>query len=72
MTDDGVYISECELFSSRYCGKAVDISMKGCNLSTTHISMVLTPNQQKQIVMWFCRNREDLVKECIMEIGRDV
>lgn len=71
MSEGGVYIGECEFFSKNYCGKAVNLSMRGCNPSATHISMVLTPIEQKQIVMWFCRNREDLVKESIMEIGRD-
>lgn len=65
MTDDGVYIGECQLFSSNYCGPAVSLSMQGCSLSTTVISMALKPNQQKQIIEWFCKHRRDLVEKSL-------
>jgi len=61
MTDDGIYIGECELYSTDYHGKAVTLSMQGCSLSTTHISMTLKPNQQKQMIDWFCKHKKQFV-----------
>lgn len=63
MLDSGIYIGECVLFSSRYNGKAVTISMQGCNVSTTHIQLVLTPEEQKTLIEWFCNNKRELVEE---------
>ncbi len=62
---DGVYIGECVLFSSRYNGDAVTISMQGCNVSTTHISMTLTPLQQREVINWFCKHRKEIVEDAL-------
>jgi hypothetical protein len=65
MTGNGLYIGECKLFSKNYEGDAVNISMQGCNISTTHIQMVLTPNEQKQLVDWFCEHRKQMVEDAL-------
>jgi len=67
MIDSGIYIGECTLFSSRYSGEAVTISMQGCNVSTTHIQMVLTPTEQKTVIEWFCKHKKEVVKEALGE-----
>ena len=69
MLDSGIYIGECVLFSSRYSGNAVTISMQGCNVSTTHIQMVLTPNEQKSVIEWFCKNKKEMVEEVLEKCG---
>jgi len=67
MTDDGIYIGECTFWSKGYSGKAVTLSMQGCSLSTTHISMTLTPNNQEQIIEWFCKHRRKLVEKSMQQ-----
>lgn len=63
MLDSGIYIGECVLFSSRYNGEAVAFSMQGCSLSTTHIQMILTPNEQKSVIEWFYKHKRQMVEE---------
>jgi hypothetical protein len=65
MTTDkpNIYVGECTLISNDYTGKALTISMKGCALSTTHISMTLDPDQQKVL-------REYLMKDVVEELER--
>jgi len=63
--DDRIYVGECTLFSHRYNGRAVTLSMQGGNVSTTHTTMTLTPKQQKEVIEWFCINRRRLVEDCL-------
>jgi hypothetical protein len=69
MTEDGIYVGECTLLSKDYCGKAVTLSMQGCSLSTTHISMTLTPAQQRQVINWFCKNHRNIVEDALLLDG---
>jgi hypothetical protein len=66
MIEDEIYIGECALLSKDYCGEAVTLSMKGCNISTTSIQMTLTPLQQRQVINWFCKNRKKTVEEALL------
>jgi hypothetical protein len=70
--DDDLYIGECTLFSPRYRGKAVSLYMKGCSLSTTHISMALTPRNQEQIAKWLIENRKELFEDMITEMKKTI
>jgi hypothetical protein len=69
MTEDGIYVGECILLSKDYSGKAVSLSMQGCNISTTSIQMTLTPAQQRQVINWFCKNRKEIVEDALLLDG---
>jgi hypothetical protein len=58
-----IYVGESTLFSNDYSGQVMDLSKRGCSLSTTHISMVLLPDEQEDVVKWLVKNRRDLVEK---------
>lgn len=67
--DDGIYIGEGYYISKDYKGEAVTLSMEGSCFSSTHISMTLTPAQQRTLINWFCKNRKDLVEDALLLEG---
>jgi ubiquinone biosynthesis protein COQ9 len=69
MSENTLYIGKCHFSSNNYCGDALSVSKQGCSLSTTHISMTLLPNEQEQLIRWFCKHNREFIEQILLENG---